>query len=534
MAKYGAYSTGVPTTTGAGQGSAQLFTPTEHKRVDTSNLQTAIGGLGDTFAAQNEAKAKADAADAADKAAKAKRDAELRKRENGEFAVSQGAITEGAKLLEERYVNAELSEEEFVTGMETLQGNAKALQDYDKGILQPEQVKFNTDENALIYVDGKWVSHAEGTDWLGQSPDEELSKLIKEDPDLSTAVPYIQRKHGEGQQNFGVKDPNFSLAGAAFSDAAWNSFKQSADETTQATIQEMERQNYDKETIIKRTASAEAYKDHLKQRSDIMGKWTKQQKFDEGLSNQYINYMLTTDNIPYVQQAYEEAIDNLILPEGKKEVTYKNVQTGNRTKSEGKDFKVSIYDVDSGDSEELAKTLMESHKGSWNSLVASGIPKSTVDKLREDFKNETAKKLKGLKGLKKVQITTDGTGKDLPPITLGQENGVVKDIYVTPEGKGIVVMTKLQTVTYSKGGTTAGKKSANEKVAVDVVVELTPDKLDRLQSLYGFDLAAEPQEERTTEEQSTTQKFKASNGYEYTEKELMDAGWTKEQIKGLK
>ena len=464
MAKYGAYSTGVPTTTGAGQGSAQLFTPTQHQRVDTSNLQSAIGGLGDTFAAQNAAKAKADAAD---KAAKAKRAAELQKRENGEFAVSQGAITQGAEILNDQYYSGQISYEDWTGGLETLASNSKALQDYDKGIIQPEQAKFNTDETAFQYVNGKWVSHAEGTDWLGQSPDEELSKLIKENPDLSTAVPYIQRKHRDGQQNFGVKDPNFSLAGAAFGDAAWTSFKQSADETTQATIQEMEGQNYDRETIIKRTASAGAYKDHLKQRSDIMGKWTKQQKFDEGLSNQYINYMLTTDNIPYVQQAYEEAIDNLILPEGKKEVTYKNVQTNNKTKSEESGF---IALRTSNDEFDLTSTKKDKNQ---IELIAQ---------LKKAGANSSQ--------VKQIKIVPKGKGKQLDQIEFGGTKGTIKNLYVDIDGYGVATMNVEETLTKGtttkKSPTESTRTGDNKKNIITKVVNIKPSDVKYLEDLYDI------------------------------------------------
>jgi len=314
---FGAYSS-VPTTTGMGQGSAQVFTP-QAGRLDTTAIQRGAQAIGQGI---SDAAAEKKAAEAKAAKAKAEADAKLNERKAGQYNYNEAAMNMATDEIQKKYINGEIDFAEYNEQINRFTKNTEGIRQFETGVLQPEQQKFATDENARSYgEDGGWDTYANRTDYLSGDLDETAIELIKEDPTLGKFNAYQQSKYRDVQKNFSKYDPEFSLAGAAFSDSAWSSFKDSQDETTRAIIEDAEKQGYDKKTIVSTKIGSDKYRDHLKQRPDIMGKWVQQQKFNENLSPEYIQNLFSEDMSSLVTEAYSDEIDKLILPSGGKETT---------------------------------------------------------------------------------------------------------------------------------------------------------------------------------------------------------------------
>ena len=515
---FGAYSS-VPTTTGMGQGSAQVFTP-QAIQLDTTAIQRGAQAIG-----QGIAKADADkkAAEAAKAKAKAEADAKLNERKAGQYNYNEAAMNMATDEIQKKYINGEIDFAEYNEQINRFTKNTEGIRQFETGVLQPEQQKFVTDENARSYgEDGGWDTYANRTDYLSGDLDETAIELIKEDPTLGKFNAYQQSKYRDVQKNFGKYDPDFSLAGAAFSDASWSDFKNSQDKVTRAAIEDAERQGYDKKTIVSTTIGSDKFKEHLKQRPDIMGKWVQQQKFNENLSPEYIQKLFSEDMSPLVTEAYGEEIEKLILPSTGKETEIDFVKAPTDGDGKDKEFNVTKTVLGKGDAERLAALKADEYDQMFSDLGSNldsdEDQKAETARLKDRFVVGLQAAIEKDANLTSIQITKKG--EELKPITIGSSKGTLQEVYINPEGKGFLIINEEKTVSSRTKDGTDGE-TTSEKVIEPKVIELNDRLIGKIEAMYGVDLLPE-------------KKYIASNGYAYTKQQLIDANYTEEYIKSLK
>lgn len=136
--------------------------------------------------------------------------------------------------------------------------------------------------------------------------------------------------------------------------------------------------------------------------------------------------------------------------------------------------------------------------------------------------------------VKQVKVVPKKKGEMLKEIDIKGTVGTLESIFVDKDGRGMAVINVPSDTRINKGTTKDGGTSTSTGVkgTVRQTVQLRPEDTEYINQFYGLEGSA-PQSNNTSS-QSSEQKYKASNGYEYTEQQLLDAGYTKEQINAMK
>lgn len=487
---FAGFQSGVPATGQQGQGLAQVFTP-QSIGLDTTSVQRAGAGISDALIQKSKA----------EQAAKAKKDAELNKklseRKSGIYNINQEALNTGLETLTESYTSGAISEQEYQTQLDTYIKNAEALSSFETNVLKPEQAKHIDDENALVFtsedgseIKGNYVSYANATDWLsGTLADDEVAQdLIKQDPTLGLYNAYMQDKHQKVRKNFAQKDPDWSLAGAILSDDAWNSFLQSADENTRAELSDYDSEYKRKTLITQKDDIREQLLDHVaSNRPDILGKWVKQKKFDEGLSNDYVSNVLFSENYkPLVAETFRKELSSLILPTTKTETKQDFIRRPSASGSgEEKAFDATVADMDKTDFNQLFD-----FKESWKEATGEEIGDDIATaKFRQKVKETGA----DIDNIKHVRLRSTKAGEQMKPIDFKGENGTIRDIYVDDSGKGFAVIDTQVTEQTATGSTKDGgtRTSTSRKLKEPKTIILEPKDTRYLQDLYQVDFTGQ-------------------------------------------
>ena len=491
-ASFAGFSSGVPATNQTGQGLAQVFQP-QAIGLDTTSLQKAGQAIGQTLAKKAEENARAKAAKAqADAKAKAARDKKINDRKSGIYTPNQEAINSGLDNIQSKYLSGEISEGEYDQLLNQYLKNAEAINSYETTMIAPQMKKILENENTKIYKDGQWEGAAEGTEDWSNPLDETAQELISEDPTMGLYMAYMQDKWSNTLGNVGQEDPEFDLQNAALNEKALTTFLAQAPENVTAKIGSYS-DDYDLETIVKQDADVrEAYKDYLKQDGALMGKWIKQQKFREGLPNDYINNLFNNEDykpaLEATQEVYAEKIDELILPSPKRSIS-KSFKTSSK---DGSGDKAEFNAVVTQDQGKHVFSFMET----WKDATGEELNK---DLATAKFRQELKKNGVDFTNLNHVRLRSTKAGQQLKPISFKGKEGVVRDIFVDSDGKGILILDTDVKETTSEGTTTGGgvRTSTSKTVKEPEIIKLEPKDTKYLQELYQVEFGAKKNEEKT-------------------------------------
>ena len=508
---FGSYSS-VPTTTGMGQGSAQVFTP-QAGRLDTTAIQRgaqAIGqGISDA-AAEKDAEAAARKKKMMDVSAAAyKQETDFPKTE----ALKQEAID---KFMEDSVNGTDLaqSEKELMKSL----GYIDVINKQGKEGFKNAQSQSGEYKDAL-YWDEENMKYENPTyqyEFLGDSSTDDV-----EDIQL-WAADTMQKMSPKVNENI-MYNPKFTEGdmNKALLDEIDTSLKNRGQ-------QKLNRVYNDKtgELIVQETLTGITEDDYnsaleaVQNRPDFLASYMTTRAIEEGnapsmLSDDNAKDIYRNDYNAFVQEAGER------YRPSKLETKTLKVPTDGGGKDKDKEFNVTKTVLGKGDAERLAALKADEYDQMFSDLG------SNLDS-EEDQKAETAR-LKdrfvvGLQAaieknanLTSIQITKKG--EELKPITIGSSKGTLQEVYINPEGKGFLIINEEKTVSSRTKDGTDGE-TISEKVIEPKVIELNDRLIGKIEAMYGVDLLEK--------------KYIASNGYAYTKQQLIDANYTEEYIKSLK
>ena len=484
------FKTGVPTTTGVGQGSAQVFAPTTPRVLDTTALQRGVGAIVDADAANKAAKAAADKKAKEDKA-KAEADAfkAAQDAQEGIFPKHQELFAVAGRDLIEDLDKAE-STEERENILFKFQSTVQGIK-LDQNRLAKEFQGMENNTNRQSYVDGKYIPYYDAEmSRLNESPTEFELGLLRD----GTIGGHLAITGSDAHSNTLTYDPEFNpqtMALDMFTKWAGSS------ETSKAYLSKYSgKEGTNIQTIIKDLPAGE---------EDNFREWMKQQEIEKlkwatnsAIENGYPPYVI---NDPQFKKELDEGwnsfVDGMILPSQKKtSQSTKNDPTYDKDAGKPKDFKVttSTLDIKTADGRKsLTKDVLSTFDEDITNIAAeTGESEKDVTTRIESKIGEEVSKLKG--NISMMTMTSVGTGKDLSTITVGTIKGIPERVYYNEDGGGFVLMKvpmSKSTPSTSRYNKTTGKQDVTEGGSTTVmdlqIVPLRGDDLKRIQTTYGYE-----------------------------------------------
>ncbi len=305
MAKgYAGYSSGVPTTTGIGQGDAQVFTPISVKNLDTSALQRGIGSLERTSQRNK-------AANNAELQRQKRQDAALAKEvqglADGNFTVYQ----QGFEKMDQDFFDG-LDEAEdldqytadFLTKRNSVTQSEQRYKDLMKHAYKTPNEKVFDEES------GRWVS---SFDYYGRRLNRDLDETDIELIDEGSFGQYMDNDYLDGHSKTVAYDPDFSADREVVDQfAKWAS--QSND--TQAYLNAY-KNGVDIKTIISQMPEEQEdrFREYIKNQSDLQSKWAVKSMVDQNLPDYIVNDPSFSEDL---NEQWGTYVDQVALPSTKK------------------------------------------------------------------------------------------------------------------------------------------------------------------------------------------------------------------------
>lgn len=504
---FGAYSS-VPTTTGMGQGSAQVFTP-QAGQLDTTAIQRGAQAIGQGIA---DAAAKKDAAEAARKkkmmdvsAAAYKQETDFPKTE----ALKQEAID---KFMEDSVngTNLAQSEKELMKSL----GYIDVINKQAKEGFKNAQSQSGEYKDAL-YWDEENMKYENPTyqyEFLGDSSTDDVEDIQlwaaetmqKMSPKVNENIMY-NPKFTEGDMNTALLDEIDTLLknrGQEKLNRVYN------DRTGELIVQESLTGITDDDY----NSALEA----VQNRPDFLASYMTTRAIEEGnapsmLSDDNAKDIYRNDYNAFVQEAGER-----YRPSKLETKTFKVPTDGS---GKDKDFNVTKTVIGKGDAERLAALKANEYDQLFSDLGSNlDNPEEEKARLKDRFVVDLQGAIEKDGNLTSIQVTKKG--EELKPITIGSSKGTLQEVYINPEGKGFLIINEEKTVSSRTKDGTDGE-TISEKVIEPKIIELNDRLIGKIEAMYGVDLLPE-------------KKYIASNGYAYTKQQLIDANYTEEYIKSLK
>ena len=253
------------------------------------------------------------------------------------------------------------------------------------------------------------------------------------------------------------------------------------------------------ETIIKDLPEGE---------EDNFREWMKQQEIEKlkwatnsAIENGYPPYVINDQQFKKeLDEGWNNFVDGMILPSQKKtSQSTKNDPTYDKDAGKPKDFKVatSTLDIKTDDGRKsLTKDVLSTFDEDITNIAAeTGKSEKEVAAEVEAKINKGVSELKG--NITMMTMTSVGTGKDLPEITVGTIKGIPERVYYNEDGGGFVLMKVPVSKTISpstKQNDKTGKVDVVQGSSTTVmdlqIVPLRGDDLKRIQDTYGYEAPA--------------------------------------------
>ena len=507
---FGAYSS-VPTTTGMGQGSAQVFTP-QAGRLDTTAIQRGAQAIGQGISDGN---AKKDAAAAARKkkmmdvsAAAYKQETDFPKTE----ALKQQAID---KFMEDSVNGTDLaqSEKELMKSL----GYIDVINKQGKEGFKNAQSQSGEYKDAL-YWDEENMKYENPTyqyEFLGDSSTDDVEDIQlwaadtmqKMSPKVNENIMY-NPKFTEGDMNKALLDEidaSLRLQGKEKLNRVYND--RTGELIVQETLTGITEDDYN--------SALEA----VQNRPDFLASYMTTRAIEEGNAPS----MLSDDNAKDIYRndynAFVKQTGERYRPSKLETKTFKAPTDGD---GKDKEFNVTKTVLGKGDAERLAALKADEYDQMFSDLGSNldsdEDQKAETARLKDRFVVGLQAAIEKDANLTSIQITKKG--EELKPITIGSSKGTLQEVYINPEGKGFLIINEEKTVSSRTKDGTDGE-TISEKVIGPKVIELNDRLIGKIEAMYGVDLLPE-------------KKYIASNGYAYTKQQLIDANYTEEYIKSLK
>ena len=483
------FKTGVPTTTGVGQGSAQVFAPTAPRVLDTTALQRGVGAIVDADAANKAAKA------AADKKAKEDKDKADADRFKSVLDAERGNFTKHIAILDvmdNTYLeNLSKADTEDERDKLTLQWEVDR-----QGVVKDQEARaeefkaWKDNPNRQSYVDGKWTSYYDTEmNRLNESPTEFELERIKD----GTIGGHLAITGSNAHSNTLTYDPKFNpqtMTLDMFIKWAGSS------ETSKAYLGKYSgKEGTNIETIIKDLPEGE---------EDNFREWMKQQEIEKlkwatnsAIENGYPPYVI---NDPQFKKELDEGwnnfVDGMILPSQKEtsQSTKKN-PTYDKDAGKPKDFKVNVTTMSEKSGRgAMIEDIRSTMKGSIPKVAVSADGTGVKTNMGASSGDNVEAVMKDMKGdVNVMTVTAVGTGKDLPTITIGETKGIPERIWYDNEGNGFTLMKVPVSKTISPSTRFNKKTGEYDVVGGDkkTVMELKIAKfkegdLKKIQDTYGY------------------------------------------------
>lgn len=265
---FAGYQTGVPTTTGMGQGAAQVYAP-QAIGIDTSSFENAMYNIAGAYERKKQREREVDL----------KRQAKLDEVNAGIYNINNEAKNE---LVDQAI---QKSIEDGTDPMQAINAalyQAEAIDKTETEIIKPLISKLS-EENTLLYDDeGKYVPPAQAQEFLTQS--------LKDSPEAQEAIKngtynqWLQNKALELDERSIKYDPNFSLGGEMLTE--FQKYSQGAKSSDISAAVSDLNAGYDLKTVFSKYPDVreEFTTQHLPSRTDIAKKWAANYVVNQGLS----------------------------------------------------------------------------------------------------------------------------------------------------------------------------------------------------------------------------------------------------------
>jgi hypothetical protein len=555
---FGSYSS-VPTTTGMGQGSAQVFTP-QAIQLDTTAIQRgaqAIGqGISDAAAEKKATEAKAAKAKAEEKKERAKLAAEAAALANGEFPVYQQALKRKSDTSIDKILSGDLNEEEAQLELATLKTDLLNIKAQEKRDADMMKVAAG-DPNKKIYDEnqGKWISAFE---YNAQRLNQDLNSDLASSVDEGIFGQLMGEDYIDANEMMVQYEPDFNLDREVvdqFSKWAGSS------KETQLYLTQV-KDGVDLQTVASQMSDdqQQAFRDHMKRQTDLQAKWagksmvdqnlpayiTKDPQFGQELKDQYVDY-----------------IDGMILPS-----TRQTTLSTRNQPSEANAAKIALENI----ANSPVITSIKTENGEEKTVM--GTTYNLDEVMPIDFRDkETGKMVKGQGKVTRTFQDKDGQMyMEFIPFVDKESGGI--DLTGIPEkyhpsyvfaaammGKGaadskyVLDPKQKRTIPISDkdinydafvGAVAKSAKSSKEDAAMRIKSfgEKRLIEEEGVTNIFGEPIKggksyriADSNDNKTTVELyggKSEKKYIASNGYAYTKQQLIDADYTEEYIKSLK
>lgn len=510
QSSFGAFSS-VPTTTGMGQGSSQVFQP-KVIALDNTAMRQAVNKASNVGAGTADAINKGKAKDAAKKkkmmdvsAAAYKQETDFPKTE----ALKQQAID---KFMEDSVNGTDLaqSEKELMKSL----GYIDVINKQAKEGFKNAQSQSGEYKDAL-YWDEENMKYENPTyqyEFLGDSSTDDVEDIQlwaaetmqKMSPKVNENIMY-NPKFTEGDMNTALLDEIDTLLknrGQEKLNRVYN------DRTGELIVQESLTGITDDDY----NSALEA----VQNRPDFLASYMTTRAIEEGnapsmLSDDNAKDIYRNDYNAFVQEAGER-----YRPSKLETKTFKVPTDGS---GKDKDFNVTKTVIGKGDAERLAALKANEYDQLFSDLGSNlDNPEEEKARLKDRFVVDLQGAIEKDGNLTSIQVTKKG--EELKPITIGSSKGTLQEVYINPEGKGFLIINEEKTVSSRTKDGTDGE-TTSRKVIEPKIIELNDRLIGKIEAMYGVDLLPE-------------KKYIASNGYAYTKQQLIDANYTEEYIKSLK
>lgn len=483
------FKTGVPTTTGVGQGSAQVFAPTAPRVLDTTALQRGVGAIVDADAANKAAKAAADKKAEEDKA-KAEADAfkAAQDAQKGIFPKHQELLAVAGRDLIEDLGKADSTEEKDNILFE-FQNTVQGIK-LDQDRLAKEFQGMENNSDRMSYVDGKWVPYYDGEIIRLNEPPTEFEIGLLRDGKVGG---HLAITGSDARNNTLTYDPEFNpqtMTLDMFTKWAGSS------ETSKAYLGKYSgKEGTNIETIIKDlpVGEEEKFREWMKQQDTYKLKWATNRAIQNGYSPEMIN---SQEYIDGLDVEWNNFVDGMILPSQKRtSQSTKSDPTYDKDAGKPKDFKVNVTTMSEKSGRgAMMDDIRSTMKGSIPKVAVSADGTGVKTNMGASSGDNVEAVMKDMKGdVNVMTVTAVGTGKDLPTITIGETKGIPERIWYDNEGNGFTLMKVPVSKTISPSTRFNKKTGEYDVVGGDkkTVMELKIAKfkegdLKKIQDTYGY------------------------------------------------